>query len=71
MPAETKAQKRARQLAAVAKLRGLLKRPGDPARRAAEDAAFAAEERAIEQRHENFLMGIEPPTRGKPRPRFG
>ena len=58
MPGETKTEKRARQLAAIKALHGILRpKPGDPtfgetvARR-------KAEERAIEQRHEDFPMGV-------------
>ena len=58
MNGETKAERRARQLAAVRAAWGILKpRPGE-ASSASEIANWKAEERAIEQRHEDFLMSI-------------
>ena len=64
MPGETKAEKRTRQLAAIKAARGILKRPPGALPFADEMAAWKAEERAIEQRRENFLLSIGP---GKPR----
>ena len=68
MPARRTSTALTRQLSAIHAMRGVLKQqPGEPAF-ADEMARWKAEDREIEQRHENFLMGISP---NRPRNRAG